>query len=1338
MDNILFLTKANAAETPSQDMTYHLAEVRKSVNRSFFMSLDSKQIKTVYNFLWKTLDSIYKVGQPHVRIAASTTLGEILMTLGPYFHVNLMKSLQDAIAFSTSESILLLSCFCYLSKFFNEEQNYQILSETPIFHLFGVDESDHLVPLVDGLMHLPKDFLLTLAEYLFMLAQKYLNNRHFMRAAAKLFNVDQTRFSDIVSASTPLSLLAGMYPKKLPVLPDDKREKLIEKCLSNLRNNVKAPEIDYTCVVLNSLHKSDQISAERINECVNEDLLRNTQSLSSILSLPINPEIVQCLFTWDTNAATDVGKFRADYAKIPMLINFFAERRIFKDQLLFLMSSALDPDKETYSNAIDAIPSLANIEDKEVFHSLLLKALDNVERNNWIQQFWLLQMLKKIDFTEMPLEVCQKVFVAIECSSVSKSEKLQKAAKDIIVEISKTMEPISYRLFIDIYTRKIDFFDSETFEQRLSFIAYVFDKIPDGYQVSFLGVAYFLYETISIFEFTPQALSNAFVTVASLIKYVHDSEITLFFVKHAASIIDVSFNEFTGEIVYPQKTPLFCGVTHKDVIKLNDIDILQNPTVWHSQFLGCALSALKFLSSVQWNEVRLQNDDIAYLFALARSMLSFFPVESCNLAQSLLILHSIPTKILTDFSLSSLALVNGFDSMASLASFLAVANRKLNFAVTSLSLADFTTDLVTKLKSASSIRPCFADGLALFCELTGNKVTKEEIDAKINKTEIPIHKEIEANNVAAPEEKKEEVVEDVQEDNKIHDSTKELTKDPKHLRNFICSITPFIIDGGSVPEELESPSMYTLYLMNSGFPPTTKLLQHILDYAVEHKARRLLEQVYIYCTKHKAELNVEKHIGSDFFDDETIFPIAVSLLHVNKKKDQENCKLFIEKHVKEAELFDFIINAESFDKATALSLVRYDPSQFINSFAKLTKIRYIHISKLCSYMRKVQFPGEELFSLVFRIVSSSRKARKKKFLSLRLLAVFIAKYGTLSQPSISAAAEIVKNILDENETNPAVLNELCYIIAALSDVASIKQIASRLSLIMPPSTPCGSLLSYLNATSITSEMIQTSLASDFKSINNHPYIFVLDKTKIPQVKDTDVGGIPDEFTKLLFVPRKVQTPVMEFLLIRCIDAACKHGLSHSRFRMIFSFIMECMNVAPNASIVQPLVILFKRMAVMLKIKSHKLDLIFHYAESLFSVIMVDANTVELLIQSAIKKGVYNEAEAVLDKYMQDNSNSASLYVAAEISFANYKHNPANKDVFKFLPPTDVFMHIFVSIALIEKKDKSVNHKLYETKVLNKAHRKAIQLLLDPNNRKYSTLLAFYPKDDFPIESLPIM
>ena len=681
MESILFLTKANISTTSGQEMTLHLATVRKCVNRSFFITLDSNQIKTLYNFLWKTLDNIFKTGQPHIRIAASTTLGEILMTLGPYYHINLMKSLQDAIAFSTDESILLLSAFCYLSKFFSHSEISTILSETPIFHLFGVDESDHIVALVDGLLHLPVDFLMTLAEYLYMLAQKYPNNRHFPKAAAKLFNLDPKRFADIFEPSSlPLSLLSSMYPQKIPILPEEKREKLIVRCLKNLENNVKPPEIDYSCSVLISLYNSKQIESKRIDESVNENLLQNTQSLQSVLSLPISPQKAKCLFTFDPTATTKVGKFMCDYAKIPTLISFFAkclinekqikekcsqenenekqqneqqekqkeqkdeketekqenehqkkqneqkdeeekdqqekdqqenvkeggeiekekeekdqqekeiekdekskidenqERKqkyeenngfhVFQEELLFLMKTALDPEKETYSNAIDAIPALENMEDKTPFYTILTQALDTVPITNWIQQFWLLKMLKRLNYSEIPLEILQKVFEAIERASISKSEKLQQEAKETTVEIAKTLQPIYYRLFVDVLIRKLDFFDPLTFEQKLSFIAYLFDKVPESYQISFLNVAYFLNECISAFDFNSECLTYSFQAVSPLVSHIKNVELVLFFVKHACNIIETSYNEFTGELIFPQKTQKFViENNHSNVIK---------------------------------------------------------------------------------------------------------------------------------------------------------------------------------------------------------------------------------------------------------------------------------------------------------------------------------------------------------------------------------------------------------------------------------------------------------------------------------------------------------------------------------------------------------------------------------------------------------------------------------------------------------------------------------------------------------------------------------------------------------------------------------------------------
>ena len=1399
MESILFLTKADVAMASGQEMTYHLAVVRKAVNRSFFMTLDSKQIQTLYNFLWKTLDNIFKGGQPHVRIAASTTLGEILMTLGPYYHINLMKSLQNSISRSTDESILLLSSFCYLSKFFTISEISTILSETPIFHLFGVNESDHLVALVDGLLHLPVDFLLTLAEYLYMLAQKYPNNRHFAKAAAKLFDLEPSRFSDILQpSSTPLSLLSGMYPNTIPQIPDKKREILIERCLDNLRNNAKPPEIDYSCALLIALYNSGQISEERINESINDNLLKNTFSLNNVLSLPIFPEKVQCLFTFDPSATTKVGKFMCDYAKIPTLITFFAKclekyfcnnselkdkekYAIFQDELLFLMDTSLDPEKETYSNAIDAIPSLENIENKELFYKILIKALDTVPVTNWIQQFWLLQMLRRLNYSNIPIEILQKVFLAIERASISKSEKLQQEAKETTVVVSKTLQPIYYRLFVDILIRKLDFFDVLSFEQRFSFIAYLFDNIPESYQISFLDLAYFLHECISTFELDPECLTYAFKTVSPLVAHLKNDDLILFFIKHAANVIDTSFTEFTGETIFPQKTEIFyIENVHRDVIKLNDIDLLQNPNAWHSEIMFCALSALQFLGRVPWNEVshfftrNSNDDDINYLFALARSMLNFFPVEADLYAQSLLVIKRVPSKIIIDYAQCALAVLNGFPSLISLASFLANAAETKQISLKSLSLTKFTKELFSHLDKFdievienTNKYPILFEGLLKFIRLieidNSLKEIKERIISKLQQIiekqkERQKEEEIKDSTLQTQTNSNQEInVDDQslsndQEEGQEHETLtnidnlassrfviekEHLSDDPNHFRDFFSTITPFTFNESPnpIPPELESSTMYFLYLSNTGFLPKKQMLQHILDYSVQHQSKRLLEQVLRSCSTNNIKIDVDKHIDNAFFKNWRVFPIVLGLFAYSSNVMQEKRKDYIKDCIGERDITQLIFNSTSFDKKVSFALVKFDPNSFINSFTKISKIKSQHIKLLCYFIRKITFQPDDLFSLVFRIVSSSRKGRKKRLFSLRLFSVFLSKYGPLSPPSISAAEELIKNILDENETNSAVLNELCYLVYVLQPLTPVvKQYSPRLSAIIPPYFPTGSLIQYSTISPYTYEMIDASLHSDFESIRVLPYTFLSFHSKESPLKDP-TANVSNEFTKMLFEIRDIKNSIFVNSILVLISSLLRPKLPRERFQAMFDFIIKCIPMNPASAYSSIINKIFKKMAMLLKMGSRKLDVIFHYAESLFSFSRIDPLSVELLIQSALQKGVRSEAEQTLDDFMKLFGDAVSLPVSTAITLSNYKSNPANKDAFKFLPDLHYFPQMFVAIAILEKIDKAVNHMSYESQNLTPMEKKAFELLNDENMKKYAVMISFNPREDFPVDKM---
>lgn len=128
----------------------------------------------------------------------------------------------------------------------------------------------------------------------------------------------------------------------------------------------------------------------------------------------------------------------------------------------------------------------------------------------------------------------------------------------MILAIRTTMPFEEFKVFVDHYIRGLDILNLEDFENRLSFLSYVFFHLHGGWVRAFIHVVPLVVETISIFRFSP-ILIEALFRLLSLFK-ANMKENTVVFVEHIIDVILQQFRLFTSLSIQQHHCPLWNSV----------------------------------------------------------------------------------------------------------------------------------------------------------------------------------------------------------------------------------------------------------------------------------------------------------------------------------------------------------------------------------------------------------------------------------------------------------------------------------------------------------------------------------------------------------------------------------------------------------------------------------------------------------------------------------------------------------------------------------------------------------------------------------------------------------
>ncbi|KAI5524204.1 hypothetical protein TVAGG3_0605300 [Trichomonas vaginalis G3] len=602
----------------------------------------------------------------------------------------------------------------------------------------------------------------------------------------------------------------------------------------------------------------------------------------------------------------------------------------------------------------------------------------------------------------------------------------------------------------------------------------------------------------------------------------------------------------------------------------------------------------------------------------------------------------------------------------------------------------------------------------------------------------------------------------------------EVYPDPHNYRRFFSTITPFINAGIPIPDFLKTPVYYLMYLQSVTTKPPKELFEEILDFSFKSNSKRLALEVCRVARSCKYTLDISKYVDLPLADQ--ILSAFLMVIPRGFANNPEVVQKYVKRNTPDNFLeYCFLQSEGARRKATAL--VRFDPSHILSLFEKLNKINKEHIYLMMNLVNKISFKGDEIFSTIFRIVSASRKSRKKRYLSLRLLSIFLKKYGKQSLASLPAALEIVKNTLDEaeqsksdkneksdtpdhqrdisKENQSVILSELCLVMTILSFLSFDKPISQRLSQLVPITSPMGAFLS-LTYSSVTAykvwDHLDYILSSPLSSIRILPFNIANDILRSNHPSDIS----DDVIKKLLTVQPFVKTPSREMAITTFCENLTRHVLQASKnpegpaangsgtvtsmnLRYVshnsFKLIKREANMSPSADISPMLGRFFKNIAMVVNSNSSKLDTILHYAESLFSFDFVDTYAIELFVQTSTKVDNTKTSSESMKNFVEKYGKFIVSQISATIAYSQGKDY--DLDFYSKCLRYQSFFLVTAFICKINNLDieKFLSDKVVSGLDLTDMHKRVLKMARKKETKAAATIPAFYNKDDFDFELL---
>ncbi|OHS94538.1 hypothetical protein TRFO_39287 [Tritrichomonas foetus] len=1365
------------SQLPPNQISAELSNLRKIVNKQFYSNLNVQQQEFFHNFLWEVLHQLWRKHQtPTVRIAASLTVGTSLVKLAPFYAHDFMGTLRDAIMNCTSESFLYVTSFCYLAKFHSSEKLSEILNETPLLHLFGSSDSEHLPALVEEFSRFfPRDFLGTAAEYFLTLASKNLADRHFPKAASIIFSSDIQSYSSMITENIHLLLLDSIFPEKFPIFNEKTATKLKERAIEVIKDdNPSIANYEAACRVLNKLILSNQTNPSELTSILDETLIRNTPSLSSLFLLPVPPDIIRSMYkTEDANLALhEINQSSSIFSMdsfspqkqtkyhqglkiecdkqyiVPLFTYFSINIEYFDSEIVSLISQNLTPTSDFYSNALSALGNVSSKIDRTSLNDLVTKAL-LINTNNWIHTRWTLQMLGKVKFTSLEPQVSDMAFDLIDNAVVSKSENLQKSAKEVSIKIFNHCKIEVFKLFIDRFCRSFDMFDQQTFEYRISYLSYIFTHTPTTWTISFLHIATLLTEAVSLVPFSATIKMEIFTIIGILAQNLREP-LVLLFAKQAIGIIEPSYKEFVGEPIGMGRPPIFIVVQEKNKIQTNtdtpsiltkiDSDINSNPGLSHKLILRSAEAAFGMLAKVQWSQFNFGSDDACYLFFLATKLLNLFPDLSNTLVTSMIDTNILGLVSIETFVANSLKL-----SVADNMSLLTICRLISLIAehYPSFNLENFQTDEISQTLNETfpkmrDIDFLFILAVQKFMSMLGITVKDEHCLKVVKKSQRHLLTDNSDINTSD---------EDIIDPSLLYGTTNEeegnypgelktsefdMSEISPLVENFglldsVSSLTPFYFLHLEVPQELLKVPLIYGFSAYSQVKISPEEGLKLLDNVLLHGTNRCLYFILRYFARQQIDIDLSDKIMHPLFSNRSVMNAAIPLLKIKSLPNDYISRVL------GSDLINFTLNASTmFQRRTSIGIMRLDPVYFMTKILEVPKLKFKHLSNLVVYAANVPFPPNDFFSFSSKIIQRNAESRRKQNLARRLFTVFVSANQNNREIVINAnnllTCEVIPLSSPENlkKLSAAQIVEYYFEIATISKMIHCGKVIETLCQILPKNTIYGASLEII-VKNPTLESITHMLQSPIASLATLPYRFIGEKLRL----DPGYQHLTPQIIDVLLQQKVISTASTETSILTFIlHFLSFKNIQRSQFKNSFAFMHNNIKVSTQCAALTPVMQLyFKYLKIILPTIPELQPIakaISEFADKLFDYPVVPNGAVDILQVSSVKTQDPTHVAMILTPYlkMNDAYNMFSVCENAAVhTIINWTESEVElDDAINVVQIARSFFATFNGIVAAEKMKPGMKHDLMKG-LFHEIHEYSLKLLEDEKMKVFAPIFA---------------
>ncbi|OHT12923.1 hypothetical protein TRFO_17079 [Tritrichomonas foetus] len=1637
----IFRSKMNR-NTPIEIIASYLNELRLGLNCTFYMKLNKKEKYRLHYFMWTDLHNMWLQGSPQIKVAAASTIGHILIYITPYFPDDFMITLTGAISNFKYPSILLFSCYCYISKFFSTKEIENYSKNIVIFHLISLKDSHILPKLANELLFLPKEILYRLVEFFLNTLEKDPDNNYVSQTAHIIVSQNPQNYANLIKGDSSLPILASVFGEKLPKLKGQIVDALVDASLQVIQD-FEAPLKNFSgaCKVLSALITNKQVPFEIVHGIFNKDTIQKTVSMEDLLLLPIEPDIVYSIYgnqnftqktlTMDSsdlffNTQSEIGmsgsvigfdgydedgipnldtpnvsmqpmndlKFlpslplpevaghdsrkhndqskwkekspemspsmlevkpsdlddspspsQLDYndsnisdlsslppPSIPMMLsgekvpspdpslNYSSQINIESisepvppppiesfpklsqdvtqstlkqtsqhetsehaphispeenqsnnplarppEQALSSLSSEVPPfymnrpssisnfgnlNNDILMNISNGFNSLANsarhrkikrhssigssmvlnelgmiakmppisrlsskgipLENYASFISsqssidvfrleprfvvplmtyfkrfpqyqnelcnLILYSISSITSNKDSQsndtiyaalkvitesqqtiqseplncilyevfslktedvglKVKILELIGALKGDVLTRVVADKLNKLVDEASISKIEILQKHAKKAFVSFSNHTSMDLFKFFFDMYVQKLDIFDETTFSRRLSFIAYVIHHIPGNWSLSFISLAAFLDEAISIFTFHRRILLDILKVMTAFAPRIQNHNLLLPFIKQAVNVIESNYCEYSGSPVFSQKTPLFeNSYSRVNTLVSADIDPISNPKLCHRTVFKCGIVAYSFLANIQWNLFNLTKEDKQVLTQIIVHCAPILPKETCDFLTNIHDMDIIAKESL-DRSLNLIvrSIKTGDDIIAFSQLFTIIHNK-----FSELNKTDALMDKIIKILPTMS-NLTYAQILALKQLLAHYNV---KVDSKIFENIIHpnyLHKLL---NGQLPDDNNASKILDM--DNEEEENLENIViLDDNELSSLVVSITPLVYANLDIsPELLLSPKVICFCQNSTAFIDEEQCNQ-LFDFALNNLSSRTLFYILRYSQKYHYDLKLEEKLDNPIIHSKRMFQtVFISL--TDGKHGFDSLSILAQKYLRELFCGDFssyVLNAAAFERKNAIMLLKFDPPYFLNKFKQIQEFTKQQLANLCIYTQNVRFPHDDYFEFIIHLVSRYSDSASHRNIVRRILTIWALIYGSKLKTTAKELYSLIHCELGDLKTTSnnnklfmqltaADFVEFCYGAIVASKFMECTDLTDKLTSIFGKSTPYYHMLHYIYHTEVNLEILQEVPNYFLTSIkvqvmngygkylkNNHDYKMsfeIIQELTGRNWNNISPNSVPVNESYILLITN--------LLLI---------DLPYQDFKLLFKCLFDNLSYSINSSTASRCIGLFKTIDGKIPARSdlHN-DLISKLNIMLGTSQLPNPNFCDIFAAVAKHAGKFEIFVSRMKDYIVKTQSYSMANIAESVALHLMQASNDVSEANNVLPEIPDFYTYFNAIVSMEKKNRSMVHLQLQKKYKG-AHLRALEMLKEPKFRLFAPLLALI-KDDIEV------